>query len=54
MSGFITIELTRAAELVRAIERRRSFYDESPCSQRTVLQRVSAIVNPWSPRNDCI
>jgi hypothetical protein len=54
MSGFVTIELTRSAELVRAVERQRSFYDESECSKRTVLQRLSAMVNPWSARNDCI
>src|ERR1019366_3989293 len=54
MSGFVTIELTRAAELVRSIERQRSFYDESDCSKRSRLQWVSAMVNPWSARNDCI
>ncbi|MFZ0918799.1 MAG: hypothetical protein WB807_07725 [Candidatus Dormiibacterota bacterium] len=54
MSGFVTIELTRAAELVHSIERQRNFYDESECPKRTVLQRVSAVVNPWSARNDCI
>ena len=37
MSGFVTIELTRAAELVHSIERQRNFYDESDCSKRTVL-----------------
>ena len=54
MSGFVTIELTRAAELVRSIERQRDYYDESECSKRTALQRVSAVVNPWSSRNSCI
>jgi hypothetical protein len=54
MTGFVTIELTRAVELARSIERQRSFYDESECSKRTVIQRVSAMVNPWAARNDCI
>jgi hypothetical protein len=54
MTGFVTIELTRAVELARSVERQRIFYDESECSKRTVLQRVSAMVNPWSARNDCI
>ena len=54
MTGFVTIELTRSAELVRSIERQRSFYDESVCSRRTVRRRVSSMVNPWSARNDCI
>jgi hypothetical protein len=54
MSGFVTIELTRAVELQRSIERQRCYYDESECSKRTLLQRVSAMVNPWAARNDCI
>jgi hypothetical protein len=54
MSGFVTIELTRAVELQRSIERQRSYYDESECLKRTVMQRVSAMVNPWAARNDCI
>jgi hypothetical protein len=54
MSGFVTIELTRSIELARSIERERSYYDESECSNRTVLQRVSAMLNPWSARNDCV
>ena len=48
MSGLVTIELARS------VERARSYYDESECSYRTVLQRVSAMLNPWSARNDCI
>lgn len=54
MSGFVTIGLTRAVELQRSIERQRCYYDEFECSKRTVLQRVSAVVNPWAARNDCI
>ena len=54
MSGFVTIELTRSIELARSIEHARSFYDESVCSNRTVRRRVSAMLNPWSARNDCI
>ena len=54
MSGFVTIELTRSIELARSIERVRRYYDESDCSHRTRLQRVSAMLNPWSARNDCI
>jgi hypothetical protein len=54
MSGFVTIELTRAVELQRSLERQRCYYDESECSKRTMLQRVSAVVNPWAARNDCI
>ena len=54
MTGFVTIELTRAVELARSIERQRSYYDESDCSKRSVMQRVSAMVNPWAARNDCI
>jgi hypothetical protein len=54
MSGLVTIELTRSIELARSVERARSYYDESECSNRTVLQRVSAMLNPWSARNDCI
>ncbi len=54
MTGLVTIEMTRAVELARSVERQRSFYDESECSKRTALQRFSAVVNPWSARNDCI
>jgi hypothetical protein len=54
MSGFVTIELTRSVELARSIEHARSFYDESNCSNRTMRRRVSAMLNPWSARNECI
>jgi hypothetical protein len=54
MSGLVTIELTRSVELARSVERARSFYGESDCSNRTVLQRVSAMVNPWAARHDCV
>jgi hypothetical protein len=54
MTGLVTIEMTWAVELARSIERQRSFYDESECSKRSVRRRVSAMVNPWSARNDCV
>ena len=55
MTGFVTIELTRAVELARSVERQRGYYDESECSaKRPAMQRVSAVVNPWAARNDCI
>jgi len=53
MSGLVTIELTRSIELARSVERGRSVYFECGCAPRTVLQRVSARINPWADPHDC-
>ena len=52
-SGLVTIELTRSVELARPFERKRSFYAECGCTNRTTLQRVSAMLSAWSDRHDC-
>jgi hypothetical protein len=39
-------------ELARSIERRRVFCAEHECSNRTVLQRVTAVFNTRSDRRD--
>ena len=37
-------------ELARSIERQRNFCAEHECSNRTVLHRVTTMLNAWSDR----